>query len=368
MAGGGTGGHIYPALAIAQGIVKKWPESEIIFIGTGKGLENSIIPETGMELKLISAEGLDRSSMVKALGSALKVPMGFWQARTIIKEFEPDLVVGTGGYVSYPAVLAGTVMGIKTVVHEQNALPGLANRALAKRVDCVMLTFQEAGRYLNARRIKVTGLPVRPEISTVDTEEAYQRFGIAPDKFTLVAFGGSRGAASINRAMLGVVKKYRLVSDVQIVWITGDMHYDAVYSAVTEHGMPNNLRLLPFLFDMEKALAVANLAVCRAGAATISELAIRGVPAILIPYPYAAENHQEKNARSLQKKGAALTIVDEYLDANSLYAKIEELRTNKFRLLRMAQLMKEEGQPEALNNILQVIEDLLKKSNGSQPA
>lgn len=360
MAGGGTGGHIYPALAIAQGISKKWPKSEIIFVGTKNGIETTIIPETGLPLVLISAEGLNRSSMLKALGSALKVPVGFWQARNIIKDFQPDLVIGTGGYVSYPVVLAASIMGIKTVIHEQNAFPGLANRALAKRVDCVMLTFQEAAKHLSGKKVVVTGLPVRPGIADADREEACDFFSFRRDIFTLVAFGGSRGAASINRAMLGLVEKYRS-QEVQIIWVTGEQNYDKMVQAVGPQGVPENVRMYPYLFEMEKALAIADLAICRAGAATIAELAARGVPAILIPYPYAAENHQEKNARALERKGAAITIVDEYLDSTTLFKKVEELRHNKFRLLRMGQLMKEEGKPKALENILAVIEELSKK-------
>lgn len=361
LAGGGTGGHIYPALAIGQGILKKWPGSEIIFIGTSHGLENTIVPETGLELKIISAQGLDRSSMIKALGSALKVPIGFWQARNIIKEFRPDIIIGTGGYVSYPTVMAGSVMGFKTVIHEQNALPGLANRALAKRADYVLLTFREAEEELQAENMKVTGIPVRPEISLADRGEAYRFFALAEDKFTILAVGGSRGAASINRAMAGLVNKYQN-TEVQIIWITGEQHYQNINDGFSEKGIPNNVRIYPFLFEMAQALAAADLAICRAGAATIAELAVRGVPAVLVPYPYAAENHQEKNARSLEKKGAALTVIDEFLDSTSLYAKIEELRNNKFRLLRMAQIMKEEGHPRALEDILMIVEEVVSKS------
>lgn len=359
MAGGGTGGHIYPALAIAQGIKKKWPQSEIIFVGTRAGMENVIIPEVGLELRLISAEGLDRSSMLKAIGSALKVPFGFWQAHGIIKDFKPDLVIGTGGYVSYPVVLAAGVMGVKTLIHEQNAYPGLANRALAKRVDCVMLTFEEAARYLTAQRIEVTGLPVRPGMTRVSRHEACDFFDFREDKFTLVAFGGSQGAASINRAMAGVVKKYGN-TEMQIIWITGEKKYPELLKTFEDEGIPENVRIYPFLVGMEMALAVADLAVCRAGAATLAELSITGVPAILVPYPYAAESHQEKNARSLERKGAAVTIVDEFLDQTTLIRRLEELKNNRFRLIRMGQIMKEEGRPDALKDILKLVEEVTK--------
>ncbi|MGE5403797.1 MAG: undecaprenyldiphospho-muramoylpentapeptide beta-N-acetylglucosaminyltransferase [Candidatus Saccharibacteria bacterium] len=359
VAGGGTGGHIYPALAISQGILKRWPKSEILFVGTEEGMESTIVPDTGLDFRTISAEGLDRSSMLKALTSALKVPLGFWQSHNIIKEFKPDVVIGTGGYVSYPVVMAATTMGVKTLIHEQNAYPGLANRALSKRVDYVMLTFPEAAKQLSGRKMKVTGLPVRSEIAFITRTEACEFFELQEDMFTILAFGGSRGAASINKVMLRIVKEYR-DQPIQIIWITGDKQFSEIQSRLEAEGMPPRLRIFPYSFAMEKALAAADLAVCRAGAATISELAIRGLPAVFVPYPFAAEGHQEKNARALERKGAAFTIVDEFLDKKTLLDKIEELRNNKFRLVRMSQLMKEEARPRALEDILDIIEEVCK--------
>ncbi|MGI6514095.1 MAG: undecaprenyldiphospho-muramoylpentapeptide beta-N-acetylglucosaminyltransferase [Syntrophomonadales bacterium] len=358
MTGGGTGGHIYPALAVARGIMHKWPRARIIFVGTRKGMEKDIIPESGFEFKTISAQGLNRSSLVKAASSALKVPIGFWQARSIIKEFNPDIVVGTGGYVSYPVVLAASIMQFKTVIHEQNAFPGLANRALGKRADRIMLTFSEAAAYFPAEKTTVTGLPVRPEILTATRRDAASFFALQEDRFTIVVFGGSRGAQRINEAVEGLVEPLS-ADGVQLIWITGEQHFAALQQSVSSSENIDNVRIYPYLYNMELALAMADLVVCRAGAATLSELAVRGVPAILVPYPYAAENHQEKNARYLEKKGAALLIVDEFLDRQTLAARINELRNNKFRLLRMAQMMKKEGRPRALEDILDIIEEVV---------
>lgn len=358
MAGGGTGGHIYPALAIARGIMKRWPQANIIFVGTKEGMEQDIVPESGYELKTISAQGLNRYSLIKAAGSALKVPVGFWQARNIIKEFKPDLVIGTGGYVSYPVVLAASIMQVKTVIHEQNAYPGLANRALAKRVERVLLTFPEAAGYFPQEITRVTGLPVRPEITAASRHDAAAFFGLKEDRFTIVVVGGSRGALRINQAIAGLVPQLS-AEGVQLVWITGEQHFEKLSKSLSKPDIPDNVRMYPYLYNMELALAMADLVICRAGAATLSELAVRGVPAILVPYPYAAENHQEKNARYLQKKGAASLIIDEFLDKNTLRARIEELRNNRFRLLRMAQIMKEEGHPQALEDILDIIEEVL---------
>ena len=319
-------------------------------------MEKDIIPESGFEFKTISAQGLNRSSLVKAASSALKVPIGFWQARSIIKEFNPDIVVGTGGYVSYPVVLAASIMQFKTVIHEQNAFPGLANRALGKRADRIMLTFSEAAAYFPAEKTTVTGLPVRPEILTATRRDAASFFALQEDRFTIVVFGGSRGAQRINQAVEGLVEPLS-ADGVQLIWITGEQHFAALQQSVSSSENIDNVRIYPYLYNMELALAMADLVVCRAGAATLSELATR-LP-ILVPYPYAADNHQEKNARYLEKKGAALLIVDEFLDRQTLAARINELRNNKFRLLRMAQMMKKEGRPRALEDILDIIEEVV---------
>ena len=366
MTGGGTGGHIYPALAIARGLQKRWPQTEIIFVGTKEGMEQGIIPESGFELKTISAQGINRSSLIKAAGSALKVPVGFWQARSIIKGFKPDIVIGTGGYVSYPVVLAASIMQIKTIIHEQNAYPGLANRALAKRSERVLLTFPGAAAYFPPGITQVTGLPVRPEITAASRQEAAAFFELKADRFTIVVVGGSRGAVRINQAAAGLVPQ--LAADgVQIIWITGEQHFETISQSLSQPSIPDKVRIYPYLNNMELALAMADLAVCRAGAATLSELAVRGVPAILVPYPYAAENHQEKNARYLEKKGAALVVINEFLDQETLRARIEELRKNRFRLLRMAQIMKEEGHPQALDDILDIIEEVVELNKGNCP-
>lgn len=364
MAGGGTGGHIYPALAIARGLLERWPRAKIIFVGTKEGMENTIIPEAGFELRTISAQGLNRSSLIKAAGSVLKVPVGFWQARGIIKEFKPDIVIGTGGYVSYPVVLAASIMQIKTIIHEQNAYPGLANRALAKRVERVLLTFPGAASYFPAGLTRVTGLPVRPEIIAASRQEAAAFFELEEDRFTIVAVGGSRGALRINQAIADLIPKLSAES-VQLIWITGEQHFEVLSKSLGQPATPNNIRVFPYLFNIELALAMADLVICRAGAATLSELAVRGVPAILIPYPYAAESHQEKNARYLEKKGAALLIIDEFLDQRTLEARVEELCKNRFRLLRMAQMMKEEGHPQALEKILDIIEEVVELKRGN---
>ncbi|MBO8159322.1 undecaprenyldiphospho-muramoylpentapeptide beta-N-acetylglucosaminyltransferase [Thermosyntropha sp.] len=357
LSGGGTGGHIYPALAVAKGVREIIPDVEIIYVGTEKGMEKDIVKKAGYPFKSIDISGIDRSSMLKASKSLIKFPKSFIQAFNIIKNFKPDVVLGTGGYVSFPVVLAGTFFNCKTIIHEQNVFPGLANRNLASRVDYVLLTFEETKKYLKAKNIKVTGLPVRKEIVEVQKDVAMRNLGLE-DKFTLVAFGGSRGAMSINKAMIDLVEKYKN-EDVQIIWITGNTRYEEILNKLKEKidldKMKLTLRLFPYMYNIEEALAAADLAVCRAGASTLCELAVLGLPAILVPYPYAAEGHQEKNARVLKEKKAVEMVIDEYLDGDTLYKKVEELRKNPHRLKEMKNNLKKEAHLYALQDIVEVI-------------
>jgi UDP-N-acetylglucosamine--N-acetylmuramyl-(pentapeptide) pyrophosphoryl-undecaprenol N-acetylglucosamine transferase len=359
--GGGTGGHIYPALAIASELKQRIPSTELLYVGTQKGLESKIVPQSGIPFKTIDISGIDRSSMIKASKALIKFPFSFFQARDIIKEFKPDVIIGTGGYVSFPVVLAGTYMKTRTIIHEQNAIPGLANRNLAKRVDCVLLTFTDAKKYLDTTNTKITGMPVRREILALHRKKFISE--AAHERFTLLAFGGSLGAASINQAMLEVVERYRN-EDIQIIWITGQSGYEDITTILSKRvnlqSLKCSLKILPYMYNIEEALALADLAVCRAGASTVCELELLGLPAIFIPYPYAAENHQEKNARVLVDKQAAEMVIDEFLNGDSLYKKIEGLRNNRQKLMEMGQNMLNEAKPHALNEI---IDEILEGSN-----
>jgi len=358
LSGGGTGGHIYPALAIASELKQRLPDVELLYIGTERGLESKIVPARGITFNTIDVSGIDRSSMLKASKSMIKFPASFFQARSIIKEFQPDIIVGTGGYVSFPIVLAGTFFGIKTIIHEQNAFPGLANRNLAKRVDRVLLTFEEANQYLSGNNIKVTGLPVRKEIMTANRATAKKNLGLDDKRFTLLAFGGSLGAMSINRAMLDFIDRSRDEA-LQIIWLTGQSAFEAMQAELEKRldlkKMRCKLSMLPYLYTMEDALAAADLAVSRAGASTVCELEVLGLPAILVPYPYAADNHQEKNARALVEKNAALMVIDEFLDGYTLYQKVQELKNRPEQLHAMGQNMRKEAKPDALKEIVDEI-------------
>lgn len=356
ISGGGTGGHIYPALAIARGIRDRLPDTDILYVGTQEGLESQIVPEAGYDFAHIDISGINRSSILRASASLAKFPKSIFQAWSIVKQFKPDVVLGTGGYVSFPVVSAGTLFpSCKTFIHEQNAFPGIANRNLAKKVDCTMINFPEAARHLKAKAIRVTGLPVRREIMEVDKEQAISKLGLDGKIFTLLCFGGSRGAASINQAILKLLQEHRM-QEIQLIWITGDVAYEDMVKQIGDAvSRTKQLIIKPYMLNIEDAMAAADLAICRAGASTLSELAILGLPAILVPYPYAAENHQEKNARALIEKKAAEMVIDEFLDGDTLYNKLEELRKDESLLQTMSLNMKKEARPDALNKILDII-------------
>lgn len=357
ISGGGTGGHIYPALAIAEGVRERLPDTKILYVGSRLGMESTIVPERGYDYASVDISGIDRSSMLKASKSLVKFPKSFFQGWDIIRGFKPDVVVGTGGYASFPVVLASTFFSCRSFIHEQNAQPGLANRNLAGRVDCVMLTFEEAAPFVDAKRIEITGLPVRKAINAVNKDEAWRKWGFSPGIFTLVAFGGSQGAASINKAMLGYLERDRSQPS-QVIWMTGHNQYPELMEQLSSLELEKSkvkLVVKPYLEHIEDALAVADLAVCRAGASTLSELAVLGLAAILVPYPYASDNHQEKNAQALLEKKAVELIIDEFLDGDTLYGKIKTLRHQPEILRSMGANMKKEAKPRALEDILNII-------------
>ena len=364
LSGGGTGGHIYPALAIAAEIKERLPEVQLLYVGTPSGMESKIVPAAGIAYTSLDVSGIDRTSMLKASKSMIKFPGSFFQARGIIKEFNPDIIVGTGGYVSFPIVLAGTFMGIKTIIHEQNAYPGLANRNLAKRVDRILLTFPEARQYLDSENIKVTGLPVRKEMMHTDKKQSRRLLGLDASLFTILAFGGSLGARTINNAMIDFIDRSRSQS-LQIIWITGEAAYEQIQGELASKFDLNTIRprikLFPNLNQMEQAMSAADLAVCRAGASTVSELEVIGLPAILVPYPFAADNHQEKNARALANKNAAFLVIDEFFDGAEMYKKVQELLKQPEKLRIMGQNMLKEAKPEALKEIVDEILKLAPK-------
>ncbi|WP_258359332.1 undecaprenyldiphospho-muramoylpentapeptide beta-N-acetylglucosaminyltransferase [Moorella sulfitireducens (nom. illeg.)] len=358
--GGGTGGHVYPALAIARGLQQARPGIELLYMGTARGLEADVVPRAGFPFRTITVQGLERRRLWKNVPALAKTIKGLGEAWFQVRRFRPHLVVGTGGYVSGPVCLAAALQGIPVVLHEQNAYPGLTNRLLAAVARAVCLTFPEAaGRFPRRARLVTTGLPVRPEILRADRGICRGKLGLGENQLFLVVIGGSQGARSLNRAMLPVLKEMAGRPDVSILQVTGRRHYDGYLQQVREWGIDldkyGNITIEPYVYDLEHALAAADLVIGRAGASFLAEILARGLPSILIPYPHAAANHQEYNARAVAGKGAAVLIPDRELKSGRLYHVVNQLLADRGRLQAMAAAAKELGRPGALEAILEVI-------------
>lgn len=366
LTGGGTGGHIYPAIAIAQAIIKEWPRTEILFVGTKEGLESRIVPEAGLAFKTVDVEGWRRQLSFQVFKAGWKALLGTRQAARIIREFSPQIVIGTGGYVCLPVVWSAARQGIPTVIHEQNALPGLTNKFLSRWVKKILLTFPESEKAFPPKvknKLNLTGLPVRPAILETTREEGYRYFNFSPEKLTLLGVGGSRGAKSINQAFVYACKMLAGDAKIQVIHITGENGYQEFMKDLAAAGIDlancGNITIRPYLSQMEYALACADLCVARAGATFLAEMTAKGVPAVLIPYPFAAENHQEYNARSLVNAGAAEMILDKDLTGPILCQAIERILFDNHRRREMAQASKKAGKPDATEKILKVIKQLI---------
>ncbi len=355
VSGGGTGGHIYPALTIAREILAI-EEAEILFVGTARGMESRIVPAEGFRFVSLPAAGIQRKltlSNVKSLG---KAAMGMWKAKKILSEFRPDVAIGTGGYVCGPILMAAALSHIPTMIQEQNVIPGITNKILSRVVDRVALGYEEAqSRFPHPEKCVYTGNPVRRDVVTAKREECREKLGISSDTFMVLTAGGSRGARSVNTAMLGVHRHFRDADKLCLWHVTGTDGFDTIKESlgdVSKAGAWGKAsRIVPYQHDMPTALAAADLVIYRAGAVGLAELAARGLPSVLIPFPYAAEDHQTYNARAFADRGAAEMIADKDLTAEKLIRFIEDLRADSERLKRMAEAARRLGKPEAGEDI-----------------
>ncbi|NYE58784.1 undecaprenyldiphospho-muramoylpentapeptide beta-N-acetylglucosaminyltransferase [Carboxydothermus ferrireducens] len=363
-AGGGTGGHLYPALAIAQSWKESHPSDEILFVGTPRGIENTVVPKYGFPLYLLPVEGIPRKVSWETLKKLFLVPKSLINAFIFLKKEKPDIVVGTGGYASFPVVFAATVLKIPTVIHEQNAYPGIANKILAARVDAVCLTFGEAKKRMKAKKLYETGLPVRREFFTnaAKRNELRKKMGVGKDELLLVAFGGSQGALTINKVVGYLLPEIMLRPNLRLVWATGPRNYENLKQKYKN--LPERVQMVPYIDNMPEVLPAADLAITRAGAATLAEIAASKVPAVLIPYPYAAENHQEHNARAFVSHGAAVLLRDAECSEDRVKATILPLLDSPEKLVKMAENAGKVLRRDSLKEITGIMEALLKpKSN-----
>lgn len=363
LSGGGTGGHIYPALTIADTIHKMSPDTEICFVGTTHGMEKDLVPRAGYPIRFIDVQGFRRSLSLDTLKSIYHLFTGLWGAKKLLDREKPDLVIGTGGYVCGPIVLLAALKGIPTCVQEQNALPGITNKILSHFVKKIFLGYNEADKYFKGNAAKVfTGNPIREEIMEATRKDGVKAFGLDPEKKTVLIAGGSLGAASINKAVFAMEQRLSGRDDVQVLHSTGKNNYEAYMEQVKEAGgFGDNIHIEPYLYDMPLALATADIAVFRSGAIGLAELTAKGIPGILVPYPYATANHQEFNARALEAVGAAEVILDSELTSEALQERIERLLLHEDDLQAMKAAARKAGRPQAAEEIARQALALAKK-------
>ncbi len=353
--GGGTGGHIYPALAIANRL--REGNHEILFVGAEGVLDREIITREGFEFRSIPVLPLKRRFSFSIFKFGIKFIMGFFQSFPILIGFKPHLVVGTGGYSSAPVGLAAYLLHIPLLIHEQNLYPGLTNHFLSRFAREIDITFPESKEYFKKKRVRVTGNPIREEILSLNRERALKNLKLRPRRFNLLVFGGSQGARTINYCLAQILKKGLLEKKgLQIILLTGFFDFEYLIQAAKGSKVPLFIR--PFLHNMADAYGAADLVISRAGATTLAELTACSLPAILIPYPRATRRHQEYNARHLAKEGAAMIILEKDLSPEKLADSILRLIEDRAKLEKMKERSRGLGRPQATNKIIESIHRL----------
>ena len=347
LAGGGTGGHVIPALAVARELKSRY-QAEILFIGTSRGIENRLVPAAGFELRLIEVGALKNVSLATRLKTLVALPRAVAAAKKMLREFKPDVVIGVGGYASGPAMIAAQRLGIPTLAFEPNLVPGLANKVVARKVKGAAVHFEETAKYF--ANAKVTGVPVRPEFFSTPPRPP----DAAP---SLLVFGGSQGAAAINAAIVGALPEIKAaLPNIKIVHQTGDRELEATKVGYEEAGVAAEISA--FITDMPRAFAGADLIVCRSGASTVAEITAAGKPAIFIPFPRAADDHQTRNAQALEKEGAAILIPQSQLTGRLLSQQIIGLLKDRSKLATMSAASKRLSHPDAGREIAEMAAEI----------
>nr|WP_111474670.1 undecaprenyldiphospho-muramoylpentapeptide beta-N-acetylglucosaminyltransferase [Nonlabens dokdonensis] len=354
ISGGGTGGHIYPAISIANECKRRWPDCDILFVGASDRMEMEKVPAAGYTIKGLWISGIQRSLSLKNLAFPFKVIKSLIDARKIIKDFEPNIAIGTGGFASGPLLFMANKMSVPTLIQEQNSYPGITNKLLSKKVDKICVASTGLDRFFPKEKIVLTGNPVRQDLLDISNvrEEAQEYFNLDPDKKVLLVLGGSLGSRRINK-LIDTYKEH-LMEEVQIIWQCGKIYYDEYWRQAN-----HDLSVYKFIDRMDLAYAAADVIISRAGAGSISELSIVGKPVIFIPSPHVAEDHQTKNALAVVEKNAALMIKEQDLDHNFLTiwnglipdASLQDKLSSGIKNLAL---------PEATNDIVNEIEQLLK--------
>lgn len=365
LSGGGTGGHVYPAIAIANRIKEENPDAEIVFVGTEKGIESEIVPKYGYELKTVTVQGFKRKIDFDNVKRVFKLFKGLEQSRRIVKKFKPDVVIGTGGYVSGPVLFNASMSKVPAIIHEQNSFPGVTNKILAKMVTKVLTSFEDSHeRFPEETRNKLvlTGNPVRKEILISKKSNSRRKLGVKEDKKMVLCYGGSGGSRKINDSMKLVIRNL-VNEDVAFIYATGKNFYDGFMEDISDLQLKPYQRVVPYLEDMASALAACDMVIGSAGAISLAEITALGKPSIIIPKAYTAENHQEYNAKSIESKGAGIAILEKNLTAETLNNTVFKLLGDRELLIDMANSSKEIGKPEAIDIIYKEVMEVYNRNN-----
>ena len=363
----GIAGDINPGLALANKIKKEQNDSEIIFIGTTRGLENDLVPRAGYKLKTIDAYGLSKEISIENLKKMYKTLKGFGEAKKIIKEFKPDIVIGTGGYICGATIIAAHKLKIPTLLHESNAFPGKAVKMLSSKTDTILVSFEDAiPRIKNCKNVVFTGTPVKIKKQNYNEEERSRIiYGVDLDinRPTVLVFGGSQGAKRINETIIDIIKNKRN-KDYQMIWATGPKQFDGIKEELEDLNLNinkiQNMKIVPYIYNMEEIMNVVNLIVARSGAMTITEISNLGKPSILVPLPNVSHNHQLYNAKALENVGAAKIILNDEINGEKLNKTIEEIVLNKDKMKKMGENALKISTVDAEDKIYEEIKKLVK--------
>lgn len=361
--GGGTGGHIYPAVSIAEAFKKKNKNTKLLYVGRKQGLESELVPKLGIEFRPISIEYKKRglAGLLKHIRSLVS---SVFEARRIIKAYKPDIIVGTGGYVSGPVMFVGALMGVKTAVHEANAYPGRANKMLSKYVDKVLISFEESmDAFKDQDKVVLTGNPVRQDFYGLDRQKCRKEVGV-DSEFLILSVGGSGGAKKINDVMIEIMSKVSGDPRYKVIHVTGKSYYERLMKQLLDMRISyeDNIQIVPYVYNMPEHMGAADIMITRTGASTLSEIGITGTPAVLVPSPNVKDNHQEYNARSMEKMGAGIVMLEDELNVNHLMGTIEDHLNHPEKLDAIRKSCAVLPGKDALEIIVSNLDELVKKN------
>lgn len=355
VSGGGTGGHIYPALALIERLKQVEPDTQVLYVGTTRGLENKIVPDAGIKLETMHMQGFKRSLSLDNLKTIYLFLKSVHHAKKIIRDFKPDVVLGTGGYVSGAVLYAAAKHHIPTVIHEQNSVVGVTNKFLSRYVDQIAIAFEAARSQFPAAKVTMVGNPRAQQVAArAASDFSWTSYGLKDDLPTMMIFGGSQGAPKINQTVVDAIPEFNR-RPYQVIFATGRKRYDHVKAQLQGVKIGPNVKVVPYIKDMPAKMPRVAALVSRAGATTIAEVTALGVPTILIPSPYVTANHQVKNAQALVKNKAAVMITEDHLDARTLLLQADRIMENADLRKQMSQASKKMGRPDAADRLIKVL-------------